>query len=348
MWKEERENEKEEAEKREKREGKGESSCNSSSIVMCVAIICIPITAFHYLVNEWILGTTLCKVTAYMQGVSIVTSVLTIVLMSVDRYLAIRHPMKNRQIFTLSRVRRLVVMTWLTAAAVVFPIALVSQVVTPEFGVQHDYCTEIWPSHVMRQVYDVAFLVWVYLIPGGVIVVLYTLVGFRLWAKDAHLQRQNSIRKQDDVLQVRRRLALMMIILSILFAVCWLPYYICNICLDFEVDTAKQLIDLYPFALLLGHSNSAQNPILYCFMHKGFKNFLLKLIKCQCQKIHWRRKNTLTISHSQNGSLRSPSYKMINRNTQNIIQQSEVILCKDLSAARRAKRGTASFSLNDV
>ncbi|GFS10477.1 neuropeptide FF receptor 2 [Elysia marginata] len=110
--------------------------------------------------------------------------------MSIDRYLAIRHPMKNRRIFTLSRVRRLVVMTWLTAAVVVFPIALVSQVVTPVFGVQHDYCTEIWPSHVMRQVYDVAFLVCIYLIPGGAIVVLYTLVGFRLWAKDAHLQRQ--------------------------------------------------------------------------------------------------------------------------------------------------------------
>ena len=63
-----------------------------------------------------------------LPGVSIVTSVLTMVLMSVDRYLAIRHPMKNRRIFTLSRVRRLVFMTWLTAAVVVFPIALVNQV----------------------------------------------------------------------------------------------------------------------------------------------------------------------------------------------------------------------------
>ncbi|GFS10474.1 orphan G-protein coupled receptor 58 [Elysia marginata] len=68
----------------------------------------------------------------------------------------------------------------------------------------------------------------------------------------------NSVSNQDEVLLMRRRLALMMIIISILFAACWLPYYICNICLDFEVDTATHLIDLYPFAILLGHSNSAQ------------------------------------------------------------------------------------------
>ncbi|RUS91342.1 hypothetical protein EGW08_000859 [Elysia chlorotica] len=313
---------------------------------LLVAIFCIPITAVHYVFNVWVLGTNLCKVTAYMQGVSIVTSVLTIVLMSVDRYLAIRHPMKNRRIFTLSRVRRLVMMTWLTAAVVVFPIALVSEVSRP-FGVQHDYCTEIWPSHLMRQVYDVAFLVCIYLIPGGAIVVLYTLVGFRLWAKDAHLQRQNSIRNQDDVLLVRRRLALMMIIISILFAACWLPYYICNICLDFEMEMNNQLIDLYPFAILLGHSNSAQNPILYCIMHKGFKNFLLKIIKCHCRKIRWRRQNTSTNSFSYNGSLRSPSYKMVGRNSPSV-RQSEIIMCKELSGSRGSRHGRTSFRCHDV
>lgn len=60
----------------------------------------------------------------------------------------------------------------------------------PEFGVASVYCTEAWPSHVMRQVYDVSFLVCIYWVPGSAIVVLYALMGCRLWARDSHLQRQ--------------------------------------------------------------------------------------------------------------------------------------------------------------
>lgn len=65
-----------------------------------------------------------------------------------------------------------------------------SQVVTLEFGLPNAFCTETWPSHVMRQIYDVAFLVCIYWVPGGAIFVLYTLMGCRLWARDSHLQRQ--------------------------------------------------------------------------------------------------------------------------------------------------------------
>ncbi|CAG5119002.1 unnamed protein product, partial [Candidula unifasciata] len=251
---------------------------------LLVALMCIPMTTVYYMYNLWLLGTTICKATGYLQGVSIVANVFTIVLMSVDRYFAIRLPLKHRQVFTVSRVRRLILMAWVSAAVIVMPVALVNQVVRQEFGLHSVHCTEIWPSHVMRQIYDVAMLVCIYVLPGTAIVVLYTLMGCRLWARDSHLQRQVY-----DVLVARRRLALMMIIISMMFAFCWLPYNIFNICLDFELDAAGQLITIYPFTILLGHSNSAQNPVLYWFMHRGFKAFVLKFIKCQCRSFWFRQ-----------------------------------------------------------
>ncbi|CAL1541997.1 unnamed protein product, partial [Lymnaea stagnalis] len=224
---------------------------------LLVAVICIPMTAVDYVYNVWVLGTTACKITIYMQGVCIVASILTILLMSCDRFFAIRHPMRNRQIFTVNRVRRLILMTWVTAAVVVIPIACVSEVIIDEYS-KMNYCTENWPTHVMRQVYDISLVVGIYLVPGVALVVLYTLMGVRLWARDRNLQRQNSLNNQDDVLLARRRLALMMIIVSVLFATSWLPYHIINICIDFEMNTSGQLILTYPFAILLGHSKSAQ------------------------------------------------------------------------------------------
>ena len=35
------------------------------------------------------------------------------------------------------------------------------------------------------------------------------------------------------------------------------------------------------FALLLGHSHSAQNPILYCIMNASFKRGMLAVMKCR-------------------------------------------------------------------
>ncbi|KAI8787169.1 gastrin/cholecystokinin type B receptor [Biomphalaria glabrata] len=271
-------------------------------------------TAINYVYNVWVLGTTACKITSYMQGVCIVASILTILFMSFDRYFAIRHPMRNRQIFTVSRVRRLIFMTWLTAGVVVMPIAFVNEVIKHAL-VSNSYCTEIWPTHVMRQIYDISLVVCIYLVPGVTLVVLYILMGCRLWARDTNLQRQNSISHQDEVLLARRRLALMLIIVSLLFATSWLPYHIINICIDFEIDASGQLILTYPFAILLGHSKSAQNPILYCFMHKGFHTFLLKLVRCHCTSGHTRKQRALnlSISRSDNSSPRSPTYKMINQ-----------------------------------
>ena len=74
----------------------------------------------------------------------------------------------------------------------------------------------------------------------------------------------------------------MMIILSLLFAACWLPYYIINLCLNFDPSMSSQLIPLYPFTVLLGHSNSAQNPVIYCLMHRGFQQIVMRIVRCQC------------------------------------------------------------------
>ena len=55
-------------------------------------------------------------------------SVLTIVCMAFDRYFAISHPMKNRRIFTVRRVKQLIVVTWVLAAILVIPLLVVRKV----------------------------------------------------------------------------------------------------------------------------------------------------------------------------------------------------------------------------
>ncbi|ESO94606.1 hypothetical protein LOTGIDRAFT_71923, partial [Lottia gigantea] len=252
-----------------------------------VAVCCIPMTVAEIVYQVWIFGEFMCKVTGYLQGIYVGASVLTIVCMSVDRFVAIRYPMKSRQIFTVKKTKQLILTTWLLAIGVMVPLILVRKLDDYNLVVNDlsiSYCVEQWPSTEYRQIYDVFLFCFIYIIPGVAVMLLYALIGCRLWVKDTSLSRQNSYMNNEvKIMMSRRRLALMMIIISVLFAVCWLPYYILNLLMVFSPRISRKVIPLYPFALLLGHSNSAQNPILYCFMHRKFKECIFRLVKCQCR-----------------------------------------------------------------
>jgi hypothetical protein len=74
----------------------------------------------------------------------------------------------------------------------------------------------------------------------------------------------------------------MLLVLAVLFALSWMPYHAVSLYADFasNSETANSLTSL-SFALLLGHSHSAQNPIVYCLMNNNFRNGMIGLLCCR-------------------------------------------------------------------
>lgn len=68
-----------------------------------VVSICMPMTLASTIYRIWVYGDLPCKLTPFIQGVSVSVSVLTLVLVSVDRYYKIYHPIEARTIFTAAR-----------------------------------------------------------------------------------------------------------------------------------------------------------------------------------------------------------------------------------------------------
>ena len=73
----------------------------------------------------------------------------------------------------------------------------------------------------------------------------------------------------------RRRVARILLLLAVLFAFCWLPYNVMALLFDMGVRRDMQLLS---FSLLLGHANSAINPVLYCFMTRNFRRAVRELV----------------------------------------------------------------------
>ncbi|XP_055956146.1 QRFP-like peptide receptor, partial [Patella vulgata] len=77
-------------------------------------------------------------------------------------------------------------------------------------------------------------------------------------------------------LMSRKQAAKMLIILVILFLICWLPYNIFSLCVDLTSTDAPT--SGLPFALWLGHAHSAVNPVMYWVLNRRFRDRVKNLM----------------------------------------------------------------------
>ena len=241
----------------------------------------------------------------FFSGVTVAASVFTITLLSIDRFLAIKHPIIFRRLSTNKVAAKLIIIVWLIAICLMIPLLIVRKTAVVDIIPTEPvyFCGEHWDDDSQRIRYDIALFVLVYIIPGTVICSSYGMIGNELWTEDKDLKRTESetskgIGKQ--MMQGRKRVAKMLIALAVLFAVCWLPYYIVSLYLDFHPETNKLLLIL-PYTIFLGHSNSAFNPILYFYSSPSFRKFLVRMLRCKKQRfkptrrVSWYQTSTLPI-----------------------------------------------------
>ncbi len=215
------------------------------------------------------------------------SSVLTITALSLDRYIAIRHPVKSKTISTTTNVKLILLAIWILSCAIMLPLLFVKTLTVQPVQqgildlVTIPYCHESWPNPTSRQIYDATLIVIIYVIPGCLVISFYSATGRHLMSTNENLSRSNSETSHYmRVMAGRRRVAKMLLVVAVLFALSWLPYNIIVLYTDFNAHNDTPLSAL-SFALLLGHSHSAQNPVIYCIMNSAFKKGMLTLLRCR-------------------------------------------------------------------
>ncbi|KAL7852651.1 hypothetical protein SRHO_G00184360 [Serrasalmus rhombeus] len=90
-------------------------------------------------------------------------------------------------------------------------------------------------------------------------------------------------------LLAKKRVIRMLIIIVVMFFVCWMPLYAANTWRAFDQLSAKRALSGAPisFIQLLSYTSACVNPIIYCFMNKRFRKALLATFACcslPCQR----------------------------------------------------------------
>ncbi|XP_052368608.1 pyroglutamylated RF-amide peptide receptor-like isoform X2 [Oncorhynchus keta] len=238
-----------------------------------------------YIVNissEWLGGVLICKTIPFVQTMAIVTGILTMTCIAVERYQGIVYPLKMRRQYTPKRAYKMLGLVWSASVVVGSPMLFVQQLeVKYDFLYDHHHvcCQERWRSLVHRQVYTTFIMVALFLMPMAAMLFLYTRIGIELWIRkrvgDSSVLNTMNHREVNKISRKKKRAVKMMITIVLLFTICWAPFHTVHMLFEYnnlEKNSDEVTVNMIiAIVQAIGFSNSFNNPIIYAFMNENFK-----------------------------------------------------------------------------
>lgn len=141
---------------------------------LIMGMFCIPFTFTFQILDRWIFTEPMCPIVLFLQVVSVTASVSTNMAIGLDRFYAVKYPLKSR--ITSSKVRFIIVCIWVFAVGLSSVQLLVGR--TTPIG-DHVTCAEKWPEPriLLRRIYTLVVLVLTYIMPLLILTVTYTMIG---------------------------------------------------------------------------------------------------------------------------------------------------------------------------
>ena len=228
---------------------------------MALNFICIPFDIpVQEMNHKWPYGALLCRVIYPLQTLALFASIYTLTAVSLSRYWAIKHPL--RQQLTIKNSKWIIFGIWIASLTSVIPYVRVL-----EKDDETGKCDEDWPSKSARKTYTASPFVFQYLLPLAVISGAYVSIGSEL----ARRTRNRNGYLQD--LQADEKVVTMLKVVTLMFAVCVLPTNVMWLWLDFgNAAQYDKFWDLVAFCNIITFANSAANPICYTILNESFRN----------------------------------------------------------------------------
>ncbi|KAK8772280.1 hypothetical protein V5799_024476, partial [Amblyomma americanum] len=142
-------------------------------------LFCVPFTACYYTLSYWPFGDAWCRIVEYLIIVCACASVYTLVLMSVDRFLAVVYPLWYTSIRTPANAFGCILLKWIIIFVACVPV-LVSygMVIFDDF---HSSCEFRADAGYSFAAFGLSLCMMNFVVPLSLIFVLYALLLKRLW-----------------------------------------------------------------------------------------------------------------------------------------------------------------------
>lgn len=227
-----------------------------------------PAEALSIKYDEWIAGKALCKIHRFLLHAFYNVVIISLTIVSLERYHAICHPMRFKSLNIKSWI--LALASWIAACILALPQVFVSSTIMSKDRL---VCTEERPDDylVVFLCYHVPLFILLYFIPLVILSFTFARVSSKLRTV---VQRFRSRSRFDicDAMKMRRSIIRMLLVVVIVFAVCLTPLTVVEL---LHVTPVMDQFD--PFGTLvvtvetLAFSHALLNPLVSSFMSKEFR-----------------------------------------------------------------------------
>ncbi|XP_031574713.1 RYamide receptor-like [Actinia tenebrosa] len=221
------------------------------------------------------MANVLCKAVPFLYEVAVLSSILTVVAISLDRLFAVVWPLKK--ILTKTTCKVLMMLIWLVAMVSRWPIpyAVKLQIVKNDV-----YCF-VYYDVVFSPGSDLLFykvtLIIFYALPLTVISITYTAIMITLHRRKIPGSTPETTGQDLRIELLNRQVMRMVLVVVGSFVLCWLLYFITMVLRAiYLVDIP---CDLFYMRLMLAHCNCAINPCLYVTLSENYRRGLMRIVK---------------------------------------------------------------------
>ncbi|XP_045897962.1 trace amine-associated receptor 13c-like [Micropterus dolomieu] len=224
----------------------------------------------------WFLGDLVCSLYIYVGYIIPAASIGDMVLISVDRYVAICHPLHYTTRITVRRVKLCVCLCWF--CSVFYSSFFLQYGVTQPDRYNSCYGECVVIAHYIAEAVDLVLSLF---FPVTVIVVLYMRVfvvavsqarAMRSHITAVTLQRTVTLTVKKSELKAARTLG----VLVVVFLICLFPYYGVSLAGGNSLNTTS-----ITFVINLFYLNSCLNPVIYAMFYPWFRKAVKLIVTLQ-------------------------------------------------------------------
>ena len=267
-------------------------------------LFALPLIVTELYTDSWLIGgpfgQAMCKLVYLFQDISTTVSVQSLVLITVDRFVAVVIPLRSPLISS-KLCLFCVISTWVVAIAIFSPYLFAFTLIEIPGKLM---CTLQWNETFGDSSNPVIFIlavsaIFLY-IPFALMTVLYSIILIKV--KSKKLPGEHSLKAKKQYVRRQRKVLKMAVAIVLGFALCWIPLSIYNILFLLVWDTTESLscniVHYHFIALFIGRANCAVNPCICFIFSENYRQGLKNLLNCFGSLTGWSTSLRKTTEYS--------------------------------------------------
>ncbi|XP_026710725.1 neuromedin-U receptor 1 [Athene cunicularia] len=281
---------------------------------LLVLLLGMPLELYDMWSNyPFLLGASGCYFKTLLFEAVCFASILNVTALSVERYIAVVHPLKAKYVVTRNHAKRVIVTIWVLSVICSIPntsLHGLQPLYVPGRGQIPDseICTLVKPRLTYNLIIQITTIIFFFL-PMGTISVLYLLIGLQLkkekmlealGAKSGSGHDCCNTRRQKKV--KRRQVTKMLFVLVVVFGICWAPFHTDRLVWSFVSTWTSHMLHMFQYVHIISgvffYLSSAANPILYNLMSTRFREMFKEVMCHPGHRLPQSQKYSPSVTHT--------------------------------------------------